>query len=215
MTGRLKDYAKIVNEDPAVDHVVAFAGGGTANAGRMFVSLKPMSVRKISADQIIAGLRGKLSRIPGATLFLQAVQDVRVGGRSTNAQYQYTLQSEDLNALTEWTPKLYAKMRSLSALADVNSDQQTRGLQASLVIDRETASRLGISSQLADDTLYDAFGQRQVSTMYTPLNQYHVVMEVAPKFWQDPTSLRYIYVRTSNGPPWISPGGPFSCSECW
>src|SRR5262249_34836282 len=137
--------------------------------------------------------------IAGATLYLQAVQDVRVGGRQSNAQYQYTLQSDDLKALQEWAPRLYARMRTLPGLTDVNSDQQNRGLEAALDIDRETAARLGILTQTIDNTLYDAFGQRQVSTMYTLLNQYHVVMEVDPQFWQDPESLKYIYVPGTDG----------------
>src|SRR5262249_4394806 len=148
------------------------------NTGRMFVSLKDLSERKLSADQVIGRLRSKLSHIPGATLYLQAVQDVRVGGRATSAQYQYTLQSEDLNGLIEWTPKLYEKLRTLPGLTDVNSDQQNRGREIDLTFDRQTAARLGISEQAIDNTLYDAFGQRQVSTMYTRLNQYHVIMEV-------------------------------------
>jgi multidrug efflux pump len=200
MSRRLTRFADIVGEDPAVDSVVAFTGGGgTANTGRMFVSLKPLHERKVSSDQIIARLRGKLSHIPGATLFLQAVQDVRVGGRQTNAQFQYTLQSDNLDQLLEWTPRVYGKLRTLPALADVNTDQQNRGLEISLDIDRATAARLGITAQAIDSTLYDAFGQRQVSTIYRRLNQYHVVMEVEPAFWESPDGLDYIYVSASNG----------------
>jgi len=199
MSRKVIQFSDMVSQDPAVENVIAFTGGGTANTGRMFVSLKPLEERKLSADQIIARLRGKLSRIPGATLFLQAVQDVRVGGRATNAQFQYTIQSDDLRNLIDWTPRLVRKFRTLSALADVNSDQQNHGLEASLQIDRATAGRLGITAQQIDNTLYDAFGQRQVSTMYSRLNQYHVVMEVDPMFQQDPESLKHIYVKTSNG----------------
>jgi len=158
----------------------------------MFVSLKMN--RKLTADQIIARLRPKLGHEPGANLFLQPVQDLRVGGRSGNAQYQYTLQGDDTKELLQWAPRLLRSLRGLPQLADVNSDQQNNGLQASLVIDRATAARLGITPQLIDATLYDAFGQRQVSTMYEQLNQYHVVMEVEPRFWQNPDGLKYIYV---------------------
>jgi multidrug efflux pump len=196
---RLTQFAEIVKDDPAVDNVIAFAGGGSANTGRMFVSLKPLRERKLSADQIIARLRGKLSRIAGATLFLQAVQDVRAGGRASNAQYQYTLQSDDLDSLIQWTPKLFRKLRTLPALTDVNSDQQNRGLQISIDIDRATAARMGVTPQVIDGTLYDAFGQRQVSTMYTGLNQYHVVLEVDPELMEDPGSLGTVYLPGSNG----------------
>jgi multidrug efflux pump len=166
----------------------------------MFVSLKPLSERKLSADQIIGRLRGELSRIAGATLFLQPVQDVRVGGRAANAQYQYTLRSDDLDALVQWAPQLYRKLQTLPGLVDVNSDQQNRGLELALRIDRATGSRLGITQRVIDDTLYDAFGQRQVSTIYRRLNQYHVVMEVDPRFAQDPDGLKHVYVPSSNGP---------------
>ena len=200
LSRRVTQFADVVGEDPAVSNVIAFAGGGgTANTGRMFVSLKPLGERGISAEQVIARLRRKLTDTAGATLFLQAVQDVRVGGRQSNAQYQYTLQSDDLSELLEWTPRVFNNLKTLPALADVNSDQQNRGLQVSLQLDRATASRLGVTPQIFDDTLYDAFGQRQVSTMYTGLNQYHVVMTVEPRFWEDPEGLRYIYVPTSSG----------------
>src|SRR5256712_5167900 len=144
MSVRLKQFADTVSQDPAVDNVIAFTGGGTANTGRMFVALKPLKERKLSADQIIGRLRGKLSRIPGATLFLQAVQDVRVGGPQSNAQYQYTLPSDHLASLLEWTPKVYSKLRTLPGLADVNSVQQNHGLEISLQLDRHTAARLGV-----------------------------------------------------------------------
>ena len=142
-----------------------------------------------SRRRVIARLRGKLAAVPGATLYLQAVQDLRIGGRASNAQYQYTLQGESVKELNDWAPRVYTRLRTLPQLADVNSDQQKRGLEASLAIDRSTASRLGITTQMIDDTLYDAFGQRPVSTMYTQLNQYHVVMEVEPRFWQNPDAL--------------------------
>src|SRR5208282_689140 len=163
------------------------------------IALKPLSQRDVSADQLIARIRKKVAVIPGATLYLQAVQDVQVGGRMANAQYQYTLQGTDLDELNHWAPKLLTKLRSVPTLVDVSSDQQNKGLAANLVVDRDTASRLGLTQQVIDDTLYDAFGQRQVSTMYTQLNQYHVVMEVAPQFWQDPDSLALIYVKAPGG----------------
>jgi multidrug efflux pump len=212
LSSKLTEFADIVGSDPAVDHVIAFAGGqGTTNTGRMFVSLKPQSERHLSADLIIGRLRSKLSRISAATLYLQGVQDVRTGGRATNAQFQYTLQSDDLNALVQWAPQLYRKIRTLPVLTDVNSDQQNRGLEVSLTVDRVTAARLGITQQEIDNTLYDAFGQRQVSTMFTRLNQYHVVMEVDPRFAQNPDSLKYIYLRTSTGGR--APLSTFAASE--
>jgi len=197
----LVQMAKTVAADPAVESVNAYNGGngGTANQGRMFAILKQPGERKLSTDEVIARLRGKLTRIPGATLYLQTIQDLRIGGHSTAAQYQYTLEGDNLKDLNQWAPRMYRKLRTLPGLVDVNSDQQNRGLQASLVFDRNTAQRMGISSQLIDDTLYDAFGQRQVSTMYTQLNQYHVVMEAEPRFWQNPGGLDYIYVRANNG----------------
>jgi multidrug efflux pump len=148
---------------------------------------------------VIARLRGPLAKVPGAPAYLQAVQDLRIGGQASNAQYQYTLQGERVSELTTWAPRVAQELRSLREIVDVSSDQQDRGLESSLVIDRSTASRLHISPQLIDDTLYDAFGQRQVSITYTPLNQYHVVMEVAPRFWQRPETLRDIYVRSPAG----------------
>jgi multidrug efflux pump len=194
MRDRLTEFVGIIKTDPAVDHVIGFAGGnaGSTNSARMFIALKPLSQRKVSADQIIGRIRKKTSHIAGATLYLQATQDLRIGGRQSNALYQYTLQGSDLQELNKWGPRLLQKMRGMPILTDVNSDQQDSGLEASLVVDRNTASRLGLTQQVIDDTLYDAFGQRQVSTMYTPLNQYHVVMEVAPKDWQNPASLSQI-----------------------
>jgi multidrug efflux pump len=199
MQQKLHLFVETVMHDPDIDSANGFVGGGTVNAGRMFVSLKPREKRKASADQIIARLRGKLAHVPGATLVLQPVQDVRVGGRPSAAQYQYTLQGDNADELLQLAPQVYEKLRHLPQLTDVNSDQQNRGLQASLVIDRSTASRLGITPQNIDDALYDAFGQRQISTMYTQLNQYHVILEVDPKFWQNPDGLKYVYVRGKTG----------------
>ncbi|HVT14588.1 MAG TPA: multidrug efflux RND transporter permease subunit [Thermoanaerobaculia bacterium] len=198
MRARLTQLVDIVKRDPAVDTVTAFIGG-SANTGRMFVALKPQGVRKLTADQVIARLRKELSRLPGTNLFLQPVQDVRVGGRMSGAQYQYTLQGDSTKELLAWAPRLLQKLRTLPGLADVNSDQQTKGLQASLIIDRATASRLLITPQMIDDTLYDAFGQRPVSTMYQQLNQYHVVLAVQPQYWQNPDGLKYVYVKAKDG----------------
>jgi hydrophobe/amphiphile efflux-1 (HAE1) family protein len=197
------ELAGIVQKDPGIAYVMAFAGGSgggaTTNLGRMFISLKPLAQRKDTADQIINRLRPKLSKIPGVTLFLQSQQDITVGGRGSDAQYQYTLADENLDELNQWAPKLLAKMRTMPELRDASTDQQDQGLEASLVIDRDTAARLGVSASAIDATLYDAFGQRQVSTMYTSLNQYHVVMEVAPEFQRDPDALRNIYVKSTQG----------------
>jgi multidrug efflux pump len=199
MQKKLTQFVNTVMRDPDVESANGFLGGGTVNAGRMFISLKDRSKRKANADQIIARLRGKLAHVPGATLVLQPVQDVRVGGRASAAQYQYTLQGDNSDELLEWAPRVLQRLRRLPELTDVNSDQQNKGLQASLVIDRATAARLGVTPQMIDDTLYDAFGQRQVSTMYTQLNQYHVVMEVESRFWQNPEGLKYVYVRGGTG----------------
>lgn len=199
MEQKMVQFANIVKQDPAVATVIAFTGGGQANTGNLFVNLKPLAERKISADQVIARLREPLAHVPGALLFLQAAQDIRVGGRAANAQYQYTLQADDLNELRAWTPKITQALQHDPTLADVNSDQQDKGLETELTIDRDTASRLGLNASQIDNALYDAFGQRQVSVIYNPLNQYHVVMEVAPEFWQSPETLKDIYVSTSGG----------------
>ena len=180
--------------------MLAFVGGnGAQNQGRVFIMLKPLNDRKISADQVIARLRPKLSHVPGATLFLQSVQDLQIGGRQSNAQYQYTLSGEDLDELYLWAPKLLDRLRKIPQLKDVNSDQQVSGLEENVVIDRETASRLGVTPQQIDAVLYDAFGQEQISTIYQTLNQYHVVMEVAPQYQRTPDALKSVYVITSGG----------------
>jgi multidrug efflux pump len=203
--------SETIKNDPAVAAVVSFVGGtgpGTAatNSGFVYVALKPLEERKINSSQVINRLRPKLAAVPGAMTFLQAGQDLRIGGRQSNAQYQYTIQSENLSDLVKWGPIMLAEMRKLHGFTDVNSDQLNAGLQAWLTYDRATAARLGISAQLIDDTLYDAFGQRQVSTMFTSLNQYHVVMEVDPQFWQNPKGLGMIYVRPTHGATVSSPG---------
>ena len=199
MQPKLAGFIDIVRADPAVDTVVAFTGGAQRNTGRMFVSLKPLAERKESADKVIARLRIKLAKEPGANLFLNPVQDIRVGGRQANATYQYTLQADDLDELRTWEPRIRAALSRLPQLVDVNTDQQDKGLQTSLVIDRDTAARLGVSPSLIDTTLNDAFGQRQVSTIYSALNQYHVVMEAAPEYWQTPDALKDVYVSTKTG----------------
>jgi multidrug efflux pump len=193
-------FVDLIRADPAVATVTAFTGGTTAvDAGMVFISLKPRDQRKDSAAQVIDRLRLRLARVSGATLFLQASQDLRIGGRQGNAQFQYTIQGDTLQALVKWGPVLLEQMRKLPGLTDVNSDQRNNGLQAELVYDRSTASRLGITPRDLDAVLEDAFGQAQVSTMFTPLNQYHVVMEVAPQFWQSPEGLNSIYLRATNG----------------
>jgi len=201
MARLLNRYVAVVAKDPDVTGEVAFSGGGrgTVNQANMFITLKPNGQRKLTAFQIRDRLRPKLEKIPGATLTLNPVQDVSVGGRSSQAAYQYTLQGDNLPDLIEFAPKLLNKLKTLKGLTDVNTDQQSHGLETSLVIDRVTASRLGITATEIDSILSDAFGQSEVSTMYTTLNQYHVVMEAAPSFLQFPDSLKYIYVPAANG----------------
>ena len=199
MQQKLKEYMEIVMRDPAVKAMAANTGGGAENTGRMQIELKPIGERNVTVDQVISRLRRKLAVVPGATMFLRAYQDITVGGRISSSQYQYTLSSENLNNLQEWAPRVEAKMKQLPQLRDIASDQQTRGLQATLVIDRDTASRLGVSPSTIDNTLYDAFGQRQVSTIYTQLNQYHVVLEVDSAFRESTDAIQGLYVRSSNG----------------
>jgi len=197
MRQKLVQFINMVKQDPAVDSVVGFTGGSRTNSGFVFAALKPLSERNVSVDRVIARLRANLSHVPGATLFFQPVQDIRVGGRASNALYQYTLQGDNLDDLRIWTPRIAEALQHVPELADVNSDLEEKGLETDLVIDRETAGRLGVTVSQIDNTLYDAFGQRQVSTIYNPLNQYHVVMEVAPRFWQDPDMLKQIWVSTA------------------
>jgi multidrug efflux pump len=199
MKGKFSEMMAIVQKNPAVDSVVGFTGGRQTNSGFMFVTLKSKSERRASADQVIQQLRAPLSDVAGVRTFLQAVQDIRVGGRQSNAQYQFTLLSDSTTDLYAWGPKLTEALQRRPELADVNSDQQQGGLEAMVTIDRASASRLRIQPSQIDNTLYDAFGQRQVSTIYNPLNQYHVVMEVAPRYWQHPDMLNEIYVSTSGG----------------
>ncbi len=197
MRQKLAQFLAIVGTDPAVASVEGFTGGQQTNSGFVFVTLKPSNVRHVSADAIIARLRHKLNAVAGARLFLQSVQDIRVGGRPGAAQYQYTLQGETTADLSHWGPILTEALQHDPILADVSSDLQQTGLETDLTIDRATAARLGVTPSTIDNTLYDAYGQRQVSTIYNTLNQYHVVMEVAPQYWQSPETLRDLYVSTS------------------
>jgi multidrug efflux pump len=197
MRQKLTQLMSIVGKDPAVASVAGFTGGGQTNFGSAFVTLKPLSARDVSADGVINRLRRQLTQVPGATLFLQSIQDVRVGGRQSNAQYQYTLQGDDLDELYNWVPKIVAALQKIPEITDVNSDFQQKGLETQVNIDRSTAARLGLTVSQIDNTLYDAFGQRQVSTIFNPLNQYHVVMEVQPRYWQEPSTLNQIYVSTA------------------
>ncbi len=199
MQKKLDDFMNIVRQDPAVENVIGFTGGGQRNGGQMFISLKPLDQRKMSADMVIARLRGKLAREPGASLYLQPVQDIRMGGRQGNAQYQYTLQADDLRSLREWEPRIRQALIQLPQLADVNTDSQDKGDKTSLRIDRDAASRLGVNTKTIDATLNDLFGQRQVSTIYTALNQYRVVMEAAPQYWQSPQALDDVFVSNTEG----------------
>jgi multidrug efflux pump len=201
MRQKMEQFVHIVMLDKNVQTIVGFAGGNTArNQGHMYITLKPKGrERRLTSDQVIGELRRKLTAVPGATLYMQSAQDLTIGGRQSQAQYQYTLQGENLNELNSWAPRLLEKLRTTPELRDVNTDQQDRGLEANVVIDRDTASRLGVTPQAIDNALYDAFGQRQVSTIYQELNQYHVVMEVDPRYQQTPAALETTYVRSSSG----------------
>jgi multidrug efflux pump len=204
MRQKLQQFISIIRKDRAVDTVVGFTGVGTGggqatNSGTVFMSLKPIGERNSTVDQVIGRLRREVAQIPGASLYMQAVQDIRVGGRSSNAQYQYTLQDYNADELFEWAPKITAELQTIPILTQVNSDQQNNGMETNITVDRATAARFGLTVSQIDNSLYDAFGQRQVSTIYNPLNQYHVVMEVASKYWQNPDTLKDIYISTSGG----------------
>ena len=205
MKGKLAQLMNIVQADPAVQSVAGYTGAGSGggnaqtNTGSVYVLLKPLSVRKVSSDEVIARLRAKLAQVPGGRLFLQTVQDIRVGARQANAEYQFTLQADNVADLNTWGPRLLAALQRSPVIADVNSDQQQKGLETDIRYDRSTAARLGLTVSQIDSTLYDAFGQRQVSTIYNALNQYHVVMEVAPRYWQSPETLRDLYVSGAGG----------------
>jgi multidrug efflux pump len=204
MSQKLTQMMAIVRSDPAVENVVGFtgAGGGGAssqtNTGTAYVSLKPLSERD-GVDAVMTRLRRRLASVPGGRLYMSPVQDIRIGGRSGNAEYQYTILGDNTAEVYEWGPKLLAAVQRDPALTDVSSDQQQRGLETNITVDRDTASRLGLTMYQIDNTLYDAFGQRSVSTIYNALNQYHVVMEVAPRYWQRPAILRQFWVSTSGG----------------
>lgn len=205
MQKKLQTFINKIEQDPAVDKVSGYTGGGQRNNARMFIALKPLSERDDTAEQVIARLRRNLASEPGATLFLQSIQDIRMGGRMANAQYQYTLQGDNLDELRQWTPKAFRALSKLPMLADLNTDQEIKGLQTMLVFDRDAMARLGLTQKVVDEILYDAFGQRQVSTIYNELNQYKVVMEVAPQYWQSPEALKDIYLQTpANGPTPLS-----------
>ncbi|MGB6486834.1 MAG: efflux RND transporter permease subunit [Steroidobacteraceae bacterium] len=205
MQKKMMQIVSIVSRDPAIDHVVAFTGGGggpgggTTNTGGLFAALKPLDVRKLTDAAVLARLRRELSGVTGARLFLQSASDIHFGGRQGNAAYQYTLLSDDLPTLDAWTPKITEALQNNPALQDVSSDRQAAGLDVQLQIDRATAARLGVNMSDVDNTLYDAFGQRLVSTIYEDMNQYYVVMEVAPQFWQSPDTLKDIWVSTQGG----------------
>ncbi len=195
----LTDYITIIKDDPAVENVVGFVGGTTVNSGSIFITLKDLSDRKISADAVVNRLRPKVANVPAAVLYLQAAQDITIGGRQGNAQFQYTLSANTLQTLNAWAPKVLQELITLPGIADVNSDQRNHGLQVMVNVDHDTASRFGLTPNQIDLTLYSAFGQRLVSTMYTAMNQYYVVMEVAPKYWQFPDTLKQIYVKAPAG----------------
>jgi multidrug efflux pump len=198
MDDSIKQLVGVIKSDPGVANVIAFTGGnGATNTGFIYTALKPLDVRKVSAADIINRLRPKMNRLPVASAFLQAAQDLRIGGRGSNALYQYTIQCDNVEDLTHWGPILLAEMKKLPGLQDVNSDQQNGGLSEVLNYDRTTAAKLGLTAQNLDSSLYSAFGQSEVSIIYTQLNQYYVVLEVAPQYWQSPEGLKDIYLRTA------------------
>jgi multidrug efflux pump len=200
MDNSIRQIGAVIKNDPAVANVIAFTGGnGATNTGSLYVALKPLAERKVSASQIINRLRPQMNRLPVASAFLQSVQDLRIGGRSSNAMYQYTLQSDNVQDLSKWAPIILSQMTQLHGLQDVSSDQQNGGLDELMNYDRVTAAKLGLTAQSLDSTLYGAFGQSEVSIIYTQLNQYYVVLEVAPQYWQSPEGLKDIYLQSSKG----------------
>jgi multidrug efflux pump len=202
MREKLSRFIEIVRQDPAVVNVVGFSGGGGfggRNTGSMFVSLKPLSERQLPADRVIARLRMALAGEPGAQLYLFPTSDIRIGGRQSASEYQFTLLADDLDELRRWEPRVRRMMSELDEIVDVASDREDKGVQTSLVIDRDTATRLGVTTRMIDATLNDLFGQRIVSTIYNPLNQYRVIMEAAPPHWQSPEALRSVHVASSSG----------------
>jgi multidrug efflux pump len=201
MQKKMAQFMQIVMDDPAVDKVVSFNGGGQTNTGSLFISLKPLTERKMNVDNVIARIRGKLNAVAGASLYLVAVSDIRMGGRPSNAQYQFTLLADNLDELQSWGTKIRFAMSDLPELVDVNTDAQDKGIQTTLTINHDDAAKLGLTTNLIDTTLNDAFGQRQISTIYNPLNQYHVVMEAAPQYTQNPASLQQIYISKAAPKP--------------
>jgi multidrug efflux pump len=200
MNNSIQQIGSVIKKDPAVDNVIAFTGGnGATNTGSLYVALKPQTARKANATQIIDRLRPQLTRLPVASAFLQSVQDLRIGGRSSNAMYQYTIQSDNMQDLTKWGPVLLSQMKRLPGLQDLSSDQQNGGLDEVMTYDRVTAAKLGLTVQSLDSELYSAFGQSEASIIYTPLNQYYVVLELAPQYWQSPDGLKNIYLPTPSG----------------
>src|SRR5208282_1515264 len=199
MNDSIQQIGRVIKNDPAVENVVAFTGGGGAtNNGSLYIALKPLAERKVSAAEIINRLRPQLNRLPVASAFLQAVQDLRIGGRSSNAMYQYTIQADNVQDLSKWGPIILDAMKGLPGLQDVSSDQQNGGLDELMTYDRVTAAKLGLTTQSLDSALYGAFGQSQVSIIYTQLNQYYVVLEVSPQYWQSPEGLKDIYLQSSS-----------------
>jgi multidrug efflux pump len=198
---KMDEYVSIIRKDPAVENIISFAGSSTTanNAGRMFMTLKPLKERGLNSDAVIARLRPKLAKVPGASLFLQSAQELQIGGRQSNAQYQYTLQSDNLALLNDWAPRLQAKMATLPQLKEVNSDQQTHGLEMDVAVDRDAAARLGVNSNQVDNALYSAFGQSLISIIYRPLNQYRVVLEMDPRLNHSPDALNAIRIKSSTG----------------
>jgi multidrug efflux pump len=200
MDNSIRQLVGVIKSDPAVANVNAYTGGnGATNGGFIYIALKPLDERKIGAADIINRLRPKLNRLPVASAFLQAAQDLRIGGRGSNALYQYTIQCDNVQDLSKWGPILLAEMKKLPGLQDVNSDQQNGGLSEFVTYDRTNAARLGMTAQSLDSSLYQAFGQSEVSIIYTQLNQYYVVLEVAPQYWQTPEGLKAIYLRAAGG----------------
>jgi multidrug efflux pump len=200
----MQEVAKILNDDPAVANAVGYTGSGkgvstSPNVGRLYVSLRPLNERKISADDVIARLHAKMQKLIGVTVYFQSMQDVKVGGRSSAGIYQYTLQSNDDALLRHWLPIVQDRVMRIHGLLDVSNDEQDSGLMSNLALDRQTAARLGVIAAALDATLYDAFGQREISTIDEPMNQYHVVMETAPRYWRDPSALHFIYAKGTNG----------------
>jgi len=198
MNTAIQQIGAVIKSDPAIENVIGFSGGAT-NTGSFFVALKPLAERKVTAFQIIDRLRPKLSRLPVSSTFLQAVQDLRIGGRASNATYQYTIQADNVDDLSKWGPILLREMKRLPGLQDVSADQQNGGLAELMSYDRVAAAKLGQTAQSLDSALYSAFGQSQVSIIYTQLNQYYVVLEVAPQYWQSPEGLKDIYLQSSGG----------------